>query len=72
MSSADRDLIIRYGTTEPPATGRAFECGRFSFTLENGAIRWLAWDTASGYLVEVHTQTSHPQTSSLIQQARLI
>jgi hypothetical protein len=44
MPGADRDLIVRYGTTEPPAVDRAFECGGFSFTLENGAIRWLKWD----------------------------
>ena len=45
MTISDRDLIIRYGTREPPAAGRRFECGRFSFVLEHGAVRWLKWDT---------------------------
>jgi hypothetical protein len=44
MTTSDRDLIIRYGTSEPPAAGRSFECGRFSFVLEHGAVRWLKWD----------------------------
>jgi hypothetical protein len=44
MTISDRDLIIRFGTSEPPATGRRFECGRFSCVLENGAVRWLKWD----------------------------
>src|SRR5438132_216077 len=44
MTISDRDLIIRYGTSEPPAPRRRFECGRFSFVLENGAVRWLKWD----------------------------
>jgi hypothetical protein len=44
MTISDRDLIIRFGTREPPASGRRFECGRFSFVLENGAVRWLKWD----------------------------
>ena len=45
MTISDRDLISRYGTREPPASGRRFECGRFSFVLENGAVRWLKWDS---------------------------
>jgi hypothetical protein len=44
MTTPDRNLIIRYGTSEPPAAGRHFECGRFSFVLEDGAVRWLKWD----------------------------